>query len=116
MEHRCGSRKEIELSVLLYRQGLPVHSACTRDLGQGGVFVQTRNYPWRKHEILDVELVNEEDASSVRLPAVVVHHREEGAGLMFDLVSAEQSEIIRGWLSQERSPAELVEQIEREVA
>ena len=34
----------------------------------------------------------------MRLPAVVVHYNDTGAGLMFDVVTGAQRHRLRGWL------------------
>ena len=98
MEHRCSVRKPIEFQLLLYKHGLPVQSGISRNLGLGGMFINTGTYPWRKNEYLEVEILASDGNPGMRLPAVVVHHSERGAGLMFDAISNEQRRLLRGWL------------------
>jgi hypothetical protein len=98
MEHRCSLRKPIELQLLLYKHGLPVKIGICRNLGLGGLFVETGRYEWREMEALQVELVGYNGKPSMRLPAVLIHHSERGAGLMFDAVSSEQRRVLCGWL------------------
>ena len=103
MEHRCSVRKPIEFQLLLYKDGLPVQIGICRNLGFGGLFIETGGKEWRKNEYLEVEIVGYNGKPAMRLPAVVVHHGERGAGLMFDAVSSEQHRMLRGWLFGERN-------------
>ena len=98
MEHRCSVRKPFHFQLLLYKHGLPVQSGVCRNLGLGGMFITTSGYEWRKNEYLEVEFVSVDGEPRMRLPAVVVHHGEEGAGLMFDSISNEQRRRLRVWL------------------
>ena len=98
MEHRCSVRKPIEFQLLLYKHGLPMQSGISRNLGLGGMFINTGTYQWRKNEFLEVEILSGDGSPRIRLPAVVVHHSERGAGLMFDAVSHEQRRQLREWL------------------
>jgi len=102
MEHRCSVRKPIEFQLLLYKHGLPVQTGICRNLGLGGLFVETGGYGWRKNEYLEVEIIGYNGKPAMRLPAVVVHHSERGAGLMFDALSSEQRRILYGWLFSRR--------------
>ena len=103
MEHRCSVRKPIGFQLLLYKHGLPVQIGICRNLGLGGLFVEAGGYEWRKNEYLEVELMGYNGKPAMRLPAVVVHHSERGAGLMFDAVSSEQHRILRAWLFSGRN-------------
>lgn len=120
MEHRCSVRRPIGIQLLLYKDGLPVQIGICRNLGLGGLFIETGGYDWRKNECLEVELMGYNGKPAMRLPAVVVHYSERGAGLMFDTVSSEQRRILRGWLfsgRHERSTgAGAIEQGPRAVA
>ena len=98
MEHRCSVRKPIEFQLILYKHGLPVQSGICRNLGLGGMFIEAGTYPWRKNEYLEVEIAGNNAHPGMRLPAVVVHHCERGAGLMFDALSSEQRLTLRAWL------------------
>jgi len=103
MEHRCSVRKSIEFQLLLYKHGLPIQSGISRNLGLGGMFINTGTYPWRKNEYLEVEILSSDGNSGMRLPAVVVHHSEHGVGLMFDAISNEQRRILRRWLFEKHA-------------
>ena len=94
MEHRCSIRKPIAIRVLFYKHGLPVQSGLSRDLGLGGVFVETDSCRWQKNECLDVEFISSRGAK-FRLPALVVHQREQGVGLMFDQLEDGQRKRLR---------------------
>ena len=102
MEHRCSVRKPIELQLLMYRHGLPVQMGRCRNLGHGGLFIETRGYQWRKKDYLVVEIIGKKGQPLVRLPAMVVHRSSRGAGLVFGTLSPEQGRCLRGWLFASR--------------
>ena len=98
MEHRCSVRKPIELQLLMYRHGLPVQMGFCRNLGLGGLFIETSGYQWRKKDYLEVEIIGAKGQALGRLPAMVVHRSRRGAGLVFGTLSPEQHRCLRGWL------------------
>ena len=115
MEHRCSSRKPIEFQLLLYRQGLPVQNAVSRNLGLGGMFIDTGACAWRRNEYLEVEILECNGKPGVRLPAVVVHYSMRGTGVVFDAISGEQRRTLRACL-YDSSPGTAVELPSRAVA
>jgi len=98
MEHRCSVRKPIKFQLMLYKHGLPVQSAVSQNLGLGGMLIDTGTTTWRKNEYLEVEFICADGSEGMRVPAVVVHHSERGAGLMFDGIGGEQRRRLRAWL------------------
>ena len=97
MEHRCSVRKPFEFQLLIYKNGLPVQSSFSRNLGLGGVFIRAGSSEWRKNERLEVEFLGCGKAG-MRLPAMVVHQSARGVGLMFDGISGEQRRALRALL------------------
>jgi len=114
MEHRCTVRKAVSFHVLLYKHGLPIQAGVCRNLGLGGLFVESAGYDWRRNEFLQVELIGGDGKSALRLPAVVAHHSMHGAGLMFDAISSEQRRMLRVLLS--RVAGETLPLVDRAVA
>lgn len=98
MEHRCSVRKPLGFQLLLYKHGVPIQSGVCRNLGLGGLFIETGTREWRKNEYLEVEILGSNGLPSMRLPAVVVHFNDDGAGLMFDAVTGAQRRRLRDWL------------------
>ncbi len=105
MEHRCSVRKPLQFQLLLYKHGLPIQSGVCRNLGLGGLFIETGEREWRKNEYLEVEILGQNGLPSMRLPAVVVHHNGTGAGLMFDVVTGAQRRRLRAWLFDKQPEA-----------
>jgi hypothetical protein len=109
MEHRCSVRKPLEFQLLLYKHGMPIQRGLCRDLGLGGLFINTGERGWRKNEYVEVEILADDGYPNMRLPAVVIHYNQHGAGLMFDALTNEQRRRLRAWLfdknPQESSPA-----------
>jgi PilZ domain len=102
MEHRCSVRKPLEFQLLLYKHGLPIQSGVSRNLGLGGLFIETSEREWRKNEYLEIEILGRNGLPSMRLHAVVVHHNGKGAGVMFDVVTGAQRRRLRAWLFDKR--------------
>jgi len=115
MEHRCSVRKQLEFQLLLYRQGLPVQNAVSRNLGLGGMLIFTGASTWKKNEYLEVEILGCSEKPGMRLPAVVVHHSARGTGVVFGAVSGEQRRILRAWL-YDSGPESVAESNSRAVA
>ena len=115
MEHRCSIRKPIEFQLLLYRQGLPVQNAVSRNLGLGGMFIDTGACAWRKNEYLEVEILGANGKPGIRLPAVVVHCSMQGTGVVFDAIGGEQRRTLRACL-YDSNPATAAESYARAVA
>lgn len=107
MEHRCSIRKRLAIRVLFYKHGLPVQSGLSRDLGLGGVFVETRPWQWQKNECLEIEFIGSRGCK-IRLRALVVHQREQGVGLMFDALDDAQRRGLRDILFDEDRMAAFV--------
>lgn len=97
MEHRCSVRKPVEFQLLIYKNGLPVQSSVSRNLGLGGIYIRAGTSEWRKNEFLEVEFLGC-GKPGLRLPAVVVHQSAQGIGLMFDGMSSEQRRELRAML------------------
>lgn len=89
MEHRLSARERLSIPIMLYRQGLPVLTGISDDIGLGGLFVRTRSALWHINECYEVEL-SCAGVRTLRLRAVVVHWREDGVGLMFDEMTDSQ--------------------------
>ena len=94
MEHRCSVRKPAEFQLLIYKNGLPVQSSVSRNLGLGGIYIRAGTSQWRKNECLEIEFLGCGKAG-IRIPAVVVHQSENGVGLMFDGMTGEQRRELR---------------------
>ncbi len=98
MEHRCSVRKPLGFQLLLYKHGVPVQGGTCRNLGLGGLYIETSERDWHKNEYLEVEIYDGRRGEAMRLPAVVVHFDTGGAGLMFDVVTGAQRRRLRDWL------------------
>lgn len=104
MEHRCSVRKPLGFQLLLYKHGLPIQSGVCRNLGLGGLFIETGPRDWRRNEYLEVEILGANGLPSMRLAVVVIHHdMKKGAGLMFDAVTGAQRRRLRDWLFEKPS-------------
>ncbi len=98
MEHRRSIRKALSFKLRIYKHQKHILDGTSKDLGLGGIFVEADGYAWRKNEQLEIEFVAKDGSCALRLPAIVVHLRDGGAGLMFDVVSAAQHRLLRFWV------------------
>lgn len=84
MEHRCSTRRMVDLEVALNYRNVELIRGRTRDISLGGMFVETVRQGLPKNSLVRF---------SVRLPsgkgwlkeckAMVVHSASGGVGLMF---------------------------------
>lgn len=93
MEHRLSARERLAFPIMLYQFSLPTLCGTSADVGPGGLFVRTGPVFWRVNECFDVELRGVH-GRTFKVPAVVVHWRENGVGLMFsDMTDRQASEL-----------------------
>jgi hypothetical protein len=91
MEHRCSVRLPVAMNVLLYHNNIPVVHCKTSDISPDGMFVQSGPLKYKANTLLKVEFQAQSDAvrKSHMLAAMVVHHANNGLGLMFPGSDAE---------------------------
>lgn len=84
MEHRCSIRISSELSAMVNCRRVGVVHATIRDVGLGGMFVETGSIALRRNTPVDVTVRVPEDGADrlYRLRAWVVWAGQRGAGLM----------------------------------
>ncbi|MGQ9857980.1 MAG: TIGR02266 family protein [Thermodesulfobacteriota bacterium] len=104
-ERRRHSRKSCRLRVRL-RGCKELQENYIKDLGKGGVFVETL-YPFRIGTYLELELLVGDDPRPLKLPGEVVWVRpgheggEPGMGVRFLEISDQTLERINGLLDQQ---------------
>lgn len=84
MEHRWSERKSTDLNVLLYRQGHATIPGKLCNLGLEGMYIETGPRDLAEGMVLHVafSLDGQTGRQHLRLPALVVHHSEQGVGMM----------------------------------
>lgn len=86
MEHRLGNRTNTKLDVQFYDFGVPVGIGKTRNIGAGGLFVETNYRPYKGACCIEIALlvddVTERELTPVK--ALIIHRTKEGFGLMID--------------------------------
>ncbi|BAU48847.1 hypothetical protein SVA_2297 [Sulfurifustis variabilis] len=85
MEHRCGTRRQIDTGVIVDCRPNGLIHGRIRNISVGGLFVKMRPMPGLASDRVKVVFVRRERGVSriYRLPAVVMRWSREGAGLMF---------------------------------
>jgi c-di-GMP-binding flagellar brake protein YcgR len=84
MEHRCYKRQPVQLEVQLKRQGRTVLRGQIRDIGLGGMYIQTASGALQEREVLEVELIL--NSTVCHMKAWVVHRDQAGAGMMLSAI------------------------------
>ena len=85
LERRWGVRKPIIMAVTVHYQDRQLNNCKSRDIGAEGIFVETDPTEVELQAMLDVLLPSSVigNGHMRRIPAVVVHKRVNGLGLMF---------------------------------
>ena len=86
MEHRCGTRRAIQVPVVLHPRGASPLPANTREVSISGMFVETPPSLLVLNAVLEVELTLPAATGlrTYRWLAMVVRATPAGVGLMFD--------------------------------
>jgi hypothetical protein len=86
MEHRYSDRSESNLKIVIYKQNLLVAMGIIRNIGNEGVFVETRFNNLPINQPLEIEFFSK-DARVLkdrRFKAMVVHRSDQGFGAAID--------------------------------
>lgn len=96
MEHRKSPRIEGQLSILVYKRGLPVGTGQIRDASRRGVFIKTDYRDVRLNQPLQLAFQLPESRDSQHtLTGHVVRHSEHGFGLDFDSANNDHQAIFQ---------------------
>ncbi|HEX9812845.1 MAG TPA: PilZ domain-containing protein [Burkholderiales bacterium] len=85
MEHRWSIRKPHQCSVIVDCPRIGLAAAQLRDIGIGGMFVETNRVDLPLNAMINVAfaLGRDDNREEFCLPAMVVRRTDRGAGLMF---------------------------------
>ena len=97
MEHRCNVRRPVSLDAVIETRALGRISCRVRNIGLGGVFVETARLRPALNSIVELSFVVPLDGASqcCRVLAIVVQHTERGVGLMFEELSPETRMVVK---------------------
>lgn len=97
-ERRWCVRKAFIMAVTLHHQGRPLSHCKTRDIGVEGVFIEADTTGLDVHTMIEVSLPVSVIGTGQcrRVPAMVVHKRGNGVGLMFCSFDQRLYERLRG--------------------
>lgn len=86
MERRWGTRKTLEVDVVIDNQPSCLLRGRLNDISIGGLFVKVDTTPLRLNAPVELVMLLESDEGTrvYKLPAIVVRLTADGAGLMFD--------------------------------
>ncbi|MBI3897819.1 MAG: PilZ domain-containing protein [Gammaproteobacteria bacterium] len=86
MERRWGTRKPVEVNVVIDNQPMSLLPGQIGDVSIGGLFVKTEATALRMNAPVELVLLLDTEGNTrvYRLPAIVVRLTGDGAGLMFD--------------------------------
>jgi hypothetical protein len=83
MENRYSTRKPIALDVELHHGHTRFGTFKVRNISLEGMFVETGPLNLYPGDLIDASLTLRESTGKHEIRAVVVHHTDEGIGLMF---------------------------------
>ncbi len=82
MEHRHFSRKRVEIEADLYCGDQHMGCFGRRDLGRGGLFLNTGSTRLYPNTVVDVLLPSSEGAGGNSMQGLVIHCSSNGVGIM----------------------------------
>lgn len=96
IEHRFRERKSLQLDVVIYRNHIPVAVGKTRDIGTGGMGVESAITNLKDFSMVEVELgVNQPPYRTYyRLCGLVVHHGNNNFGITFTNIEPTEMELL----------------------
>lgn len=84
MKHRYSKRHPSLLDVELYDRGRSLGRFKARNISLEGMFVETGPVDLCTNDLVDVSLtIDHDEITSHRFKGLIVHHSENGFGLMF---------------------------------
>jgi len=97
MEHRWSVRQPQQCPVVVDTVRAGTVAAKLRDIGIGGMFVETNDDGLVLNTTVNVafSLGGENERENFRLPAIVVRHMSHGAGIMFLDIEIETLRLLR---------------------
>jgi anti-anti-sigma regulatory factor len=101
MEHRYGSRIDLAMDVDLAVEDSPLGHFPTRNIGDGGMFVETGPIDLQPNDLVRLQL--RLNGRRRRLSALVVHRSENGVGLMLMAEDPEYSQFFHDVLEGRRA-------------
>ena len=106
MEHRCGTRTSLVAEVVIQNRDQTPILGQTRNISLGGMFVDTKHAKLPVNTFVKVtviQVVNKQQKSFCT-PALVIHNKESGTGLMFIDLNAEAVQPLHSLLSHNPDP------------
>jgi hypothetical protein len=103
-EHRFKERKAVQLDVVIYRNHIPIAVGKTRDIGTGGMGIESDISNLKDYSMLEVEIgVNQPSQRRYyRLNGMVIHRSNKGFGITFtDLTTSNMEWLMRLMKSNE---------------
>ncbi len=81
VERRYGARHPIDLRVHVRYRKRRLHCARARNLSTNGMFLDVQSVTLPDGTLVELEL--DRQGEELRIPAMVVHHRGSGIGVIF---------------------------------
>ena len=96
VEHRFKERKPLHLDVVIYRNHIPIAVGKTRDIGIGGMGIESDISNLTDYSIIEVEIGVSQTTSRMyyRLSGLVTHHRNHSFGMTFTNLAPAEMELL----------------------
>ncbi|MCG6968467.1 MAG: PilZ domain-containing protein [Gammaproteobacteria bacterium] len=105
IEHRFQQRMPLNMDVVIFRNHIPIAVGKIRDISNGGMGIDSEIVNLKKFSLIEIEVgVNQSSNPAYhRLSGVVVHHHNNGFGILFSDLSATDMVVLQQ-LMLERYP------------
>lgn len=115
MEHRYFERKPLAVDVIVACPRVGIIRGRTTDVGCGGMFVATDGVEMTLNMPVTVSFAPQSSRELARfqVPAMVVHQRANGFGLMFDELAPACRTALRGLLATSVTAEQRVPELRR---
>lgn len=106
MEHRLSRRLPVSCYVLVSQKGHPLIFARARDISSEGFFIELDPSYLAGYRYLELRLYapGDDGFGAYNIPALIMHRRTDGIGVMIDLSHPQAAEVLQLLMN---SPAEV---------
>lgn len=104
MEHRCSLRRPMKVDIVLNYRSLGLVRGRSRDVGMGGMFVETGRIQIPVNAMVDVSVMLDtaDGACAFHAEAIVVHTNKGGIGMMFSDLKPGLHDLLHDLIYNER--------------
>jgi hypothetical protein len=97
IEHRFQPRMPLDMDVVIFRSHIPIAVGKIRNISNGGMGIDSDIVNLKKFSLLEVEVgvSHSSNLTYHRFSGVVVHHHDNGFGILFNDLSSSDMAVLR---------------------